>query len=165
MNKTFGTYQDYMALLAIRHKKLLYDNQDHKSFFRCSEALVNATFALVKLEGFTGSIIKESVVQINTGVYFLKHVSGTGTQLTDRIEAAQEESFKVMMDFWTRIQKESDDGKYLDANNQPACSFVETLLPPVFEAISEPYADNFYGWRMTLRFTISTPDYEPENWN
>lgn len=163
MNKTFGNYQDYVALLATLNKKIAF-SENNRSFFRNSEDLINPAKTVLKLNGFSGSVVKETIQQYASSMLFLKHVSGTGTQISDKIEAAQVECFDIMMEFYTRIFEETEHGS-LTPQGQASCSFIETLLNPTFAILESPYMEGFYGWQMILRFQISIPDYQPSNWN
>jgi hypothetical protein len=164
MSKTFGSYQEYIALLAVRHKKLLHSNTN-RAFFRHSEEITKSAPVLVKIQSFVGSVKNENVLVFSSDILFLCHVPSITTGMSEKIEDAQEKAYVIMMDFWSRIYKETEDRESIDENDEPTCAFIEDLLTPSFTLLDAPTEQNMFGWQMTLRFSIDAPDYNENNWN
>jgi hypothetical protein len=162
MTRTFKNFQDYIASLAAAHKKVLHGTGGRKSFFRMATeediASISGKIAspMVIIAGIAGQIREFTSLQYAARIYFLSHVPESKINSADEIEKAQEEAFGVMMDFWTRIQKEFED--------EGQCAFTEDLQSPNFQPIG-PVNQFEVGWELTIRFGVEGPEYDEDNWN
>ncbi len=161
--KTFQNFQDYITSLSVVHKKVLHTIGGRKSFFRMdgeedtAAISTDATSPMVAIAGFSGQVQQQTRLVYRARILFLSHVPESATEsMADEIEEAQNEAFEVMMDFWSRIVWEYENGD--------KCAFMNELLNPSFEPVG-PINQWEYGWAMDIYFSVDSPDYNPANWN
>jgi hypothetical protein len=168
MNIYLKEMQDYLEQLCVLHANILHtiDSSGKRSFakFQSDEQIDEIRQRggenIVVVIDYYGQIIQEyddqkmqQAMRIMFGCKAL-----TGNDQATRVNNAVQLSFKIMMDFITRMRYDFDE------DNCGALKFVD-FDKLSWEAFEGPVLDSFYGFNLEIPFRTYLPALDEDVWN
>ncbi|MBE2229960.1 MAG: hypothetical protein IAE96_04870 [Chitinophagaceae bacterium] len=105
----------------------------------------------------TGEVDDQSLVYTLQLLFASKKETGTGNEtaaINDAIKTAE----KIMFQFWTKMEKDFQEG----------CNALEDLQPErvTWNPIQDqPWLDDYYGWILSIPFGTYMPEYNDADWD
>lgn len=156
----FSNIQNYLKQLCREHVSLRHETNG-KSFIPMTQgdespaAVTGIKTTYVKLVDISSNGRDENTLVYSVLLYFLKNLPVSAGSRNAKMEAAMNETQRIMMDFEARMRQDADD--------EDKCFFANNLLEPNMEII-ETTDQNAVGWSMTWRFTTDKQRHDPARW-
>lgn len=160
--------QNYFEDLAAKHVDVLDGTGGRRAFFRLQsmEQLDNIPNKLgpflILVTQFNGRAVgeyDENMLQQRVQLRFaLRYKIPTATgDMDSAIEAAMGDSYRVMLDFISRMKKDftTDDCAWLKYVDFSGITWNEFM---------GPWLENHYGWDLNIPFSTEFPDYNAAKW-
>lgn len=160
-------WQDYNQQLAEQNKLTAHGKPDgagqfRNTFFRNNDFLEAeaATISLLhtpfvvcgRIDGRPVAKVPALRKKIQTTMYFLGYVGGSGVALTDTLEQVQQQTYDLMMQFIARYLE--------DHQVSGACGpFAKLDAERMIFQQAGPFLQAHYGWQLRMDFVEDAPEF------